>query len=270
MNKFNVDIIIEKIKNKELFEAETEDSSFFIKINKWVSFIGAAIHNGSNLTSEFEKKILLNNSERRYEEDFITGDFIAEMPIIIIAKDSRYEYDLNRDIENSIYREAWGEKVWKEELTKKQKEKSYIKHENFYKVIETLIETIETNFGFCYIYDIHSYNYKRRIDFCPVFNIGTSCVNKIKFEQQIKNWEKELKNISIPFIKNTLKLNAPFNGSGYFPKHISLKFNNTLVFSTEIKKIYCKEKTGIIYPNIFNNLRKLFQLAVKNNNEYIT
>jgi hypothetical protein len=77
--------------------------------------------------AELLGKIALDDYERWYEEDPHTADFIASMPITLVAHDSRYEYELNR--KQPVYEEAWGKKVWKKPLSKKELKISVQKHE---------------------------------------------------------------------------------------------------------------------------------------------
>ena len=113
MLRLEISEIIDLIQAEKIFEAVSSDGSFEIKINRYVPYCCTAIHDGSNLRAELVDKIALDEYKRWYEEDPFTGDFIASMPITLIGKDSRFEYDLNRNPKECIYEEAWGNKVWK-------------------------------------------------------------------------------------------------------------------------------------------------------------
>ena len=122
MLNLTIEEIINSIKKGNTFEANAVDNSFYIKIDEYTPYVCAAIHNGNNFRDELKPKVLLNDYERWFEEDPCTYDFISSLPIVIAANDSRYEYDINRDIDNCIYEEAWGKKVWKEPLKDNEKE----------------------------------------------------------------------------------------------------------------------------------------------------
>lgn len=113
MLKLDIDQIIQHIEESKHFEAECTDSSFYIKIDEYTPFVGFAIHNGHQLRKDLIPKCALSDYERWYEEDPETYHFISSLPIVIAAKDSRYEYDLNRNPETAIYHEAWGKKFGK-------------------------------------------------------------------------------------------------------------------------------------------------------------
>lgn len=255
--------IINSIKKGETFNASIDDGSFTIKIDRYVPYVCTAIHNGNNLRPELFKKIALDDYERWYEEDPHTGDFIESMPITLIANDSRFEYDLNRS--EPVYYEAWGKKVWTKPLSIKEKAVSAKKHANYYKVTHALIEKLESMFGASLVYDIHSYNYKRWGRDVPVFNIGTECIDNKKYSKFVENWKRELENIKIKDIQVKAKENEVFFGRGYNLEYITTNFKNTLVFATEIKKIYCDEETAEVFPQIIKSLQSGLKKAILNN-----
>jgi len=192
------------------------------------------------------------------------------MPITLIANDSRFEYDLNRTQNDCIYEEAWGKKVWKRELTLKEKQISKQKHSNYYKVTHALIEKLEELFGGCVVYDFHSYNYHRWERNVPLFNIGTEKLDLKKYNSIIENWKNELSTIALPDIENITNTNDVFFGRGYNLQYITENFKNTLVLPTEIKKIYCNELTGDIYPKIIKLLQQNLKRAILNNANYFS
>lgn len=255
--------IIKAIKSGKPFKATADDKSFSIKIDRYVPYICTAIHNGSNIRAELSNKIALDDYERWYEEDPHTADFIASMPITLVGNDSRYEYELNR--KEPVYDEAWGKKVWKRPLSKKELKISAQKHENYYKVTHALIEKLEGMFGASLVYDVHSYNHQRWDRDVPVFNIGVEKIDNEKYAKYINNWKEELENIKLNGIKVNAEINDVFFGRGYNLEYITKNFNNTLVLATEISKIYCDEKTGEIYPQVIKNIQARFKKAILNN-----
>jgi len=260
--KIDINEIIKHIEDEKLFEFISADGGFKIKINKYVPFCCTAIHNGSVLRHDLQKKMALNEYQRWYEEDPYTEDFVKSMPITIIGNDSRFEYDLNRNPDECIYDEAWGKKVWNKKLTALEIKSSKLKHANYYKVLQALITKLESLFGGCIVYDIHSFNYKRWDREVPLFNLGTERINSTRFHETIQNWLKVLGEISIPDIQNKTAQNDVFSGKGYNAEYINSHFNNTLVLPTEIKKVYCDELTGDTYPKIIRLLQQNLKNAI--------
>lgn len=264
MQRLEIEEIISLIKSERTFEAIASDSSFKIKVNRYLPYCCTAIHDGSNLRLALRDKIALDNYSRWYEEDPFTGAFIASMPITLIGMDSRYEYDLNRNPTECVYDEAWGKKVWKRKLTPKEIQESKEKHSNYYKVTHALVSKLEQLFGGCVVYDFHSYNYQRWDRPVPLFNIGTERVDSKKFADGIANWKKELDQVKLTDIENVTAINDVFQGKGYNLEYITKNFKNTLVLATEVKKIYCNELTGESYPKIVKVLQQKLRTAILN------
>ncbi len=264
MQKLSIDDIISKIEAQKLFHAVASDYSFIIKIADYVPYACAAVHNGHQFRKELWPKCLHTEYERWYEEDPMTINMVKSHPIVISGLDSRFEYDLNREPENAIYEDAWGKQLWKEPLTDEEKSKSLEKHQNFYKVVFTLIKTLELKFGCCIIYDMHSYNWKRWDREVPTWNLGTSNIDNKRFENAVEAWREKLSKIKLPNnIPTTAKVNDTFQGNGYFLKFITNNFNNTLVLATEVAKIYCDEERQVHYPEVVSAIEKGLKKQLK-------
>lgn len=262
MQRLHVSEIIENI-NKELtFEAVAHDYSFTIKIADYVPFICGAVHDGHQFRRELWEKCTHSEYERWYEEDPCTKEMVQSQPIVIAGRDSRFEYDLNRDLENAIYEDAWDKRLWKIPLTEEEKNQSLNKHIAFYKVVDVLVGKIESIHGKAIVYDMHSFNRKRWDREIPTWNLGTDNIDKKRFGDVVESWRMKLAEITFPGrIKSEAKINDTFKGHGYFLKHITEKFDNTLVLATEIAKVYCDEETAVIYPEIVRSVEnQLVQL----------
>lgn len=264
MIKLSVNEIIDKIQKEELFEAVSNDYSFTIKIEEYVPFVCAAVHDGHQFRKDLWSNCLHTEYDRWYEEDPCTKEMIIDQPIVIAGLDSRFEYDLNRAPESAIYDDAWGKQLWKTELSTKMKEKSLAKHNEFYRVVEALIEKLESKYSHCIVYDMHSYNWKRWEREVPTWNLGTSNVDEIRFEKDIESWKALLEQMALPNnIKSTSKINDTFQGNGHFLKFITNRFENTLVLATEIAKVYCDELNQVIYPEVVNAIKVYLNKSLK-------
>lgn len=264
MFELSIGAIIEKIDSEALFAARVAGGGFSIVIEKYVPFICTAIHHGSGMDKKMNDLCLLNKQDRWREEDPLTGDFIGSLPIRMIAHDSRYEYDLNRRLEDAVYEEAWGKSVWVYELSALEKEQSYKKHRAFYTVLKALVSKIERKFGGVIIYDIHSYNYQRgkiHNDY-PVFNLGTDQVDKKRYSKYVTKFIKELEKIKFKNIENVVRENEVFYGRGYLAEFVMETFNNVVVLPLEIKKIYCDEQTGDVFPSVVETITEGLKKAI--------
>ncbi len=263
MERLSIDNIILKIQKQELFEAVSDDYSFTLKIDSYEPYVCAAVHDGHQFRKELWDNCLHTEYERWYEEDPATKQMIQSHPIVIAGMDSRFEYDLNRPPETAIYKDAWKRRLWKSSLTNEQRNRSLEKHANFYNVVHTLIEKIESTFSTCIVYDMHSYNWQRWDRKVPTWNLGTSNVDNERFSEEIEAWRQILEKTPFPNeIESSSKINDTFQGNGYFLKYITSNFNNTLVLATEIAKVYCNETEQVVYPEVVSSVEKYLKLVL--------
>ncbi len=264
MERLPINEIVKRIQQENCFHAVSEDYSFTIKIENYTHYVCGAVHDGTQFRSELWDSCTHSYYERWYEEDPATKQMVQSHPIVIAGLDSRFEYDLNRAPETAIYEDAWGKKLWSKPLSEVMKQKSLLKHYNFYKVVTALIQKIEQKYGVCIVYDIHSYNWKRWDREVPTWNLGTENIDNDRFGKDVEQWRSILENISLPNgIKSTAKINDTFMGNGYFLKFITQNFQNTLVLATEIAKVYCDENAQIIYPEVVFVIEKSLKKYLK-------
>lgn len=266
MQTLSEDVIVEKIRQREIFAASVDTGAFTLKIERYEPALSTAIHNGGNLRQELVDNCLLSQAERYYEEDPFTGSFIEQQPITLIAQDSRYEYDLNRIADECVYETAWGKEIWKIPLTEEVIAASKEKHAQFYRIVSALVEALAEDFGQCIVYDNHSYNYRRheRYDL-PVFNLGTTSVKSASWRPVIDAWLKALQEMSVDDVDVTAAENDIFYGKGHLAGHCHGLYDNVLVLATETKKVFMDELTGEEEKVVLPSLQKIYNQTVRNN-----
>ena len=260
--------IIEQIQAGLPLEASLPDESLSLKILDYVPYIGTAIHNGHHFREELEAICYLNAAERLYEEDPGTADWLDGLPITLIANDSRYEYDLNRPVESCIYEEAWEKPVWSRPLTDDERRLSLEKYACYYRVLGALLQKLETFFGRCLLFDVHSYNMQRdNRQTAPVFNIGTAQIEKRRWHKTLKSLNEALNQIELPNLEVQAEQDVVFYGKGYQATFTRKHCSSVLTIPIEVKKIYMDELTGDFFPMVHEALREnlsraLFETAV--------
>lgn len=271
MLRLSVSEIIQRINSGEIFDAVAEDYSFTLKIDKYLPFICAAVHDGHQFRKSLWSNCIHTEYERWYEEDPCTKQMVQSHPIVLAGCDSRFEYDLNRPPESAVFDTAWGKKLWHKPLSEKEINQSLSKHANFYKVVHSLVSKLETLHSKAIVYDMHSYNWKRWDREVPTWNLGTTNIDNDRFGDMVSSWSTKLGAIKLPHdLPQTSLINDTFQGNGYFLKFITQNFKNTLVLATEISKIYCDELTGVIYPEVVKTVEEqLKQLIPLQTEEFL-
>ena len=259
MQKLSEKEIVKLISEGAHFECELLDGSFSLKVEAYTPAICTAVHDGHQLSKELETYCALSESERLFEEDPYTGELIESMPITMIGRDSRYEYDLNRPLARCIYTKAWGKDVWSKNLPQSLRRKSIEKHKTFYRVLDALIAKVEEQFGACIVFDIHSYNYNRIERETTTFNIGTEQIDIDRWGRVVDKFRASLNKLKLGNEPVTAAFDDVFYGRGYLISHVNSRFENTLVIPGEVKKIFMDETTGESYPIILDELKSGFK-----------
>ena len=224
-------------------------------------FWAFAIHDGQHIAPEVKPFQKLTDEERLHEEDPFTAAF-AEIPINqFIVGTSRFQLDLNRDLENAIYLrpdQAWGLDVWYDDLPASLIHQLQNEYKRIYTEIEAAIqETIDRN-GFFVAYDIHSYNAKRegpdaKIDEQknPEINLGTASINA-KWQPLIQDLMAHFRSEELYGKPIDIRENVKFKG-GHLSRHLNQKFGeHGCVLAFEFRKDFMDEWKGI--PNLDNVL----------------
>lgn len=238
------------IKVEKIFMAKF--TKYFIKrIDS--PFWAFAIHDGQQIDPFIDPYINLNESERLREEDPFTA-VMAELPMNqFIVGSSRFQLDLNRKIEDSVYLrpdQAWGLQVWKDSLPENIVTELYLDHKNIYQEIEEQIQETIDQYGYFVVYDIHSYNAKRNgseeevdTEINPQINLGTAYVDP-KWQPLIDQLMGFISKDSLYDGPIDIRENIKFKG-GYLSQLINKKFGAYgCVLSIEFRKDFMDEWSG--------------------------
>jgi N-formylglutamate amidohydrolase len=233
-------------------------------------YAALAIHAGSRVRSDLLKYMAVGKKDRFREEDPHTERLIAGFPIQVVAHDSRFEYDINRERERAIYpanKNDWGLLVWKKELTARQKNLTLAKYDEFHSFTDILADFLIRQNTYGVLLDCHSFNYQRDhrkpwfADGKPEINIGTKAVNRSVFKDIIDLFIERLSRIRIEDHHLRVGENEIFMG-GYISRKYSKEHNRRLlVLAIEFKKIFMDEWTGSLSDEILQDLSNQFDKA---------
>ncbi|MBR8843971.1 MULTISPECIES: flavohemoglobin expression-modulating QEGLA motif protein [Pseudoalteromonas] len=239
------------------------EGAFHLEVREYVPYVATAVHAGHRTRASLKGLFAISDAERLQEEDPFTDGMIESLPITLIARDSRYEYDLNRAPELAIYKEAWGKQVWSQALPNADIDVSLSKHAAYYRVLSALLTTLERKFGACLLFDVHSYNYQiRSYPYAPTFNIGTAQLDTLRFRAVLDELKKQLGLKKLAGQLVDCAENTVFQGHGYQAQYITSHFDNTLVVPLEVKKVFMDENSGELFPVVFEKLQRNMHVAL--------
>jgi hypothetical protein len=245
--------LVHRFRTAKRITATLDPAGFAFDLDTSVPYLVTAIHAGHNVREELLPLMQLSEEGRRFEEDTATDRIIASCASTISAQDSRSEYDLNRppDLALPLTPERfWGVTVYHTLPDDAMNKRSLEKYAAFYRFVGSYLYVLIERFGYCVVYDIHSYNISRQAQkgfaHPPVFNLGTALLNKPRWGKAISAWLDQLKTIEIPDCPVSVAENLVFVGKGEFCRVLTDWDPNILVLPTEISKVYMNEHTGVV------------------------
>lgn len=235
-------------------------------------FWAFAIHDGHEVDEGLIPFMALEESGRLREEDPFTAT-IGELPFNrFISSTSRFQLDINRKEEDAIYLkpdQAWGLTVFREDLPPHMVSELYYRYHEIYRVIDQLIQKAIDKHGFFVVYDIHSYNARRRdanetIDTLsnPQINLGTAYINP-KWQELTQRFITAVQGQILDGEPVDIRENIKFKG-GHFAQHINKRFGTRgCVLSIEFRKDFMNEWTGQVYPEKLEQCKQLLLATVE-------
>ncbi|MDH3197521.1 MAG: N-formylglutamate amidohydrolase [Candidatus Krumholzibacteria bacterium] len=235
--------------------------------------VAAAIHDGHAIRPDLRPLIALSEEERRREEDPYTGPWTEITGNRIVASHSRFQVDLNRPADKAVYRapdDAWGLRVWNDELPDEQAAHSLAEHAAFYRRVREHLEQLASKYGYFFVFDLHTYNHRRAgpggpaadPDANPEVNIGTGTMAREKWAPVVDRLIDQLRRFNFLGRRLDVRENVKFRG-GYFPRWIHETFPTSgCAVAIEFKKFFMDEWTGQLDPLQHEAIQRALQSAV--------
>jgi hypothetical protein len=236
--------------------------------------VGTAIHNGHHIRSDLTGFLGLNAGERLREEDPFTEFFIRDLPNRIVFHRSRFEIDINRARDGAIYltpEQAWGLKVWAQQLPDDAISASLGVHDAYYAMLETYLRGIEQQYGAFVLLDIHSYNHRRDgaegpempVEKAPQINIGTSSMDRERWAPVLDPFIEQLRHFEFRGQRMDVRENVAFQGKGEQTRFVHERFPKTgCAIAIELKKFFMDEWTGDPDIEALKAMREMIRLSL--------
>jgi N-formylglutamate amidohydrolase len=137
-------------------------------------------------------------------------------------------------------------------------------YDGFYDSVKSLLDTMIERFGYCIIYDLHSYNAIRdgkegNAAQNPEINIGTANMNREIWGEVVEHFMDDLRNFDLAGHSLDVQENIKFKG-GYFTQWIYEQFGDRCCpIAIEVKKFFMDEVTGEPYPDMLLRIGQALQ-----------
>ena len=261
--------VIEQLRSEKRLQGKHAAGGFAFDLDMTSPALVVAIHAGHNVREELRPLMQIPEKERLFEEDPATDRMIQGNANAIWGLDSRAEYDLNRPARQAVPLTAeqfWGVQVYRTAPTDAMVRRSQEKYEAFYRFAGSCIRVLLERFGYCVVYDIHSYNLSRQvekgIENPPLFNLGTALLDRSRWGSLIDAWLHQLSCIDIPGICTTVEENRVFSGAGELCRRLTGWDPRVLVLPTEIAKVYMDEREGILHDTLIGAIGRELRRAI--------
>lgn len=219
--------------------------------------VATAIHDGHELRPEIATQMALSDADRLREEDPFTGDAVRGAAQYVIVHRSRFEFDLNRDRENAVYRtpeQCWGLQVWKSgELDADLVQDSLNLHARYYGMLSSLLDGVAERHERFLVIDVHSYNHRREgpggqptpQDKAPDINIGTFSMPREEWSFLVDPLMEAMRNFDFNGRRLDVRENVAFQGKGEQTRFVHNRyFGRSCAIALEFKKFFMDEWSG--------------------------
>lgn len=221
------------------------------------SVVATAIHDGHELRPEIAARMALSDGDRLREEDPFTGKAVRGVSQHVIAHRSRFEFDLNRDRDNAIYRtpsQSWGLQVWDvDELDAELVQGSLDLHAEYYRMLGNLLDGVASRHERFLVLDVHSYNHRREgpggeptpQENAPDINIGTFSMPRDEWAWLVDPLMEAMAKFDFNGRRLDVRENVAFQGKGEQTRFIHSRYpGRGCAIALEFKKFFMDEWTG--------------------------
>jgi N-formylglutamate deformylase len=243
-------------------------------INAYSSpLLATAIHDGHDIREGIGNYLNIDEYDRLREEDPCTGFFTDVSESRIVVNTSRFEVDVNRPRDAAVYRtpeQAWGLNVWKDDVPVSVWEYSLGEYDFFYSRLQRILNRITGYWGYVIVYDIHSYNYRRKGKDeeednpaeNPDINIGTGSMDRQLWGHVVESFMSSLDSSGYTEKKLHVAENIRFRG-GHLAQWIHSNYpGKSCVLSIEFKKFFMDEWTGAVDIKMINGLKNALKATI--------
>ncbi|HYH49539.1 MAG TPA: N-formylglutamate amidohydrolase [Acidimicrobiia bacterium] len=217
--------------------------------------VATAVHAGNQVRTEVLRHMAIRRRQRFVEEDPYTDQLTDVAGTSLVVHRSRFEVDMNRARERSIYRtagDAWGLKVWRMPLPAAVRQRSLRLYDRFYADLFGVLARAGAGGRPFVVLDLHSYNHRRGgpdgppADAAanPEINVGTGSVDRERWAGLVDRFMADVRTVDVGGRPLDVRENVRFRG-GHLSRWVHATFpGQSCCLAVEVKKFFMDEHTG--------------------------
>lgn len=218
--------------------------------------IATAIHDGNGLHPDVAALMSLPGTDRLREEDPHTGQAVIGVPSHVVVHRSRFEADLNRELDEAIYltpEQSWGLAVWHSPPEGALLARMQDYHRAFYRMMAQVLDEIASRHRRFVLLDVHSYNHRRGgadaaptpQEKAPDINIGTFSMPREDWAFLLDPLMDAMRGFDFNGRHLDVRENIAFEGRGALTRFVHERYpGQGCAIALEFKKFYMDEWTG--------------------------
>jgi N-formylglutamate deformylase len=234
--------------------------------------VATAVHAGHDIRDEIASLMSLDESVRLREEDPYTDRWTSLAANRVSVRRSRFEVDLNRPRDGAVCylpEDCWDLEVWRT-IPPEVSERSLAIHDAFYADLRELLESLVQRFGRFVLYDLHSYNHRRRASDAspadpaenPEVNVGTGTLDRARWGTLVDEFIAAMRSYDFRGRALDVRENVRFEG-GFLAEWTHQNFPRTgCALAIEVKKFFMDEHTGELDEGVHKEVFRALDMTV--------
>jgi N-formylglutamate deformylase len=229
--------------------------------------VACAVHAGNEVRPEALRHMAIRRAARFVEEDPFTDQLTTVAPTSIVVHRSRFEVDMNRARERSVYRtpgDAWGLTVWRGPLPATVRQRSLRLYDRFYADLSAVLARAAAGGRPFVVLDLHSYNHRRGGPDAPPadpagnpeINVGTGSLDRERWGGLVDRFMADLRSVEVGGRPLDVRENVRFRG-GHLSRWVHAAFGGqACCLAVEVKKFFMDERTGELDDAVWSGVRE--------------
>ncbi|MBV1789548.1 flavohemoglobin expression-modulating QEGLA motif protein [Marinobacterium sp. D7] len=252
--------LLELIGQRRPVHARVRGAGLRIRIDHYLPVVACVLHAGTVLPDDYGERLAVNDEQRQALEERGCEHLAELMPISIIQEESRLACDLNQPLSHCLPEQSDAGAIWQRLPTRRMRERAERSYRRFYRILDALIDQLESKGDACLLVDLHSHTLNHQS--AGLFHIPTETGVHDGKQSLVDELLKQLARIKLPQLTTSVSSGPDNVESHQLANDIERRHANTRVLSLVISPIFREPKSGAVYPILTDALASALHEAL--------